>query len=225
MVCAGYHLHPAVLDAALHAARLASAATVGLELMPQRQHLVSLSSFAPAAGSSPGSSSSSSGSLGARSQQAVTSSFDGRSAATASLLAAANGSGTAQFSGLLYAAGALQTGSNAGAAALQLVDAAGCSHIYQTVWLADHPEAADCPWQASSSSQAALSAVRQHHHISFDSPGAPSRRLQLEAVQPPSVVATALLAALQQSAANRDTQVGCAPDAHDCVLFWWCCEA
>lgn len=182
--------------------------------MPQQQQLVSLSSFAPAAGTSPGSSSSSSGGEGARSQQAVASSCYGNSATTASLLTAADGCETAQLSRLAFAASPQLRSSRADAAAVQLVNAAGCNHTYQTVWLADHPEVADCDWQASSSSQAALAAVGHHHHISFGSPGAPSRRLQLEAGQPPSVAAMTMLAALQQSAASRDKQVGsgqCSP--------------
>jgi hypothetical protein len=215
-------LHPAALDALLQAARLAYAAAAGLELMPQRQQLISLSSFAPAAGSSSGSSSSSSGE-GTRSQQAVASSCHGPNGASVGLLAVANGHAIAQLSGLAYAAGSQLTGSNASAAASELVDAAGCNHTYQTVWLADCPEAADCSRQPSASSCTALLAAAQHHHISFGSPGAPSRRLQLEAGQPSSVAAMILLAALQQSAASRDKQVGykhpfnCCMKFHDCT--------
>ena len=192
--------------------------------MLQRQQLNSLSSFAPAAGSSPGSSSSSSGGKGACSQQAIASSCHGTSTTTASLLAAADGCETAHLSGLSFAAGSQLPGAKAGAAASQL-EAARCNHTYQMVWLADCPEAARASRQPTSSSQAALLTAAQHHLVSFSSSGAPSRRLQLEAGQPPSVTAMALLAALQQSAVSRDKQVGFVPDAHDCVLSWCCCVA
>jgi hypothetical protein len=202
---AGYHLHPAVLDAMLQAAQLASAAEPGL--LPRRQQLTSLASCVPAARECAGDTTG-----GSSSQQAVSSCCTGTGASTVSLQAAADGRRTAQLCGLAFAPSMQLDSRTAGTAAALQSPAAEVTPMYHTVWLADCPEAAEGFQPSSGSSRAALPAAAEHHRLSFGGSGALRRSVWLRAAQPPSVAAAALLAALQQSAVSRDKQVAFTPE-------------
>lgn len=197
---AGYQLHPATLDAVLQAAQLVSTTALPDDFsvqhaVPLRQQLISLRSFVPAAGSSTG--------AGGRLSPAP--SCIGVDAATASLQTAADSSSIAQLRGFAFAESG-QLGGAPDAAAAQQEAAAVTDFTYQTMW------SVDCPEAATVSSSQVPNAAARHHRISLAGPAAGRRSVRLRAQQPPVVAATAMLAALQQSASSRDQQV-----PHECM--------
>lgn len=207
IVPAGYHLHPATLDAAFQAAQLASSAAASADAAdllaaPLRQQLASLRSFAPAAGSSSSGSSSGRSSGLDNGRMSAAPICIGVDAAAASLQTATGGEAIAQLRGFGFAEGRQLGGTLSAAVAEAQRGAEGSADFtYQTVWSVDNPEA-----PTPSSFQAAAAAAR-HHRISFAGPAAGRRRFRLRVRQPPVMAATALLAALQHSAASRDQQV------------------
>lgn len=209
---AGYHIHPATLDAAFQAARLARGTAAGAHhediepadaasswTRPLREQLVCLRSFAPAAGSGAAAGSSSA----ARAAPCRLSTAAG----VTHLQEGTAGGPLAQLRGLGFALQQPHGGpSNAAAAeAAAASSAVAGDFVYQTVWAADSSEAASA--LAAGGREPALLTGCCHQLVMSSAAGG-RHSMRLRAQQPGMETTMAVLAVLQQSAARRDRQVG-----------------
>lgn len=209
---AGYHLHPATLDAALQAALLTSTLSAGSGIPADcssaeaasgtvllRQQLVSLRSFAPAAEMTIAADSGTGGSACGRPSTAPT--WVGMDATTACLQATGSGCSLAQLQRFAFAAARQSDGRADSAAALQSA-ASATDFVYRTVWLADNTD--QC---LSAQLEQPASLCGQKHRICLTNRSRQQFRVLLSAQQPAVQSATRLLAVLQQSASGRDAEV------------------